>query len=270
MSLRTNKAKIGLGSGLAGSLLASLMARRGKCPSRHPNLFLHYFVIARASCIALFSAIAISGCQTARVAHVEEWDALSYSSQREQIVNDAQGFRYAREYVVGAKRFPYDCSGFVGAILLKSGIDVFLGADELSIRGNGVKILYEFVHRYGELHTKGTPQPGDLVFFSNTYDRNRDGKSNDPLTHVGIVEKIDPDQTVTFIHNVHRGVRRYVMNLEFPYRSQDPDGNVINSYLRRRKKSDGRNTPYLAGSLFVAFGSLSRDRMMAQNWPPES
>ena len=36
-----------------------------------------------------------------------------------------------------------------------------------------------------------SPRPGDLAFFHDTYDRNRDGRANDPYTHVALVEAVD-------------------------------------------------------------------------------
>ena len=190
------------------------------------------------------------------------WDELSPPAQRERLISDTWYFVHRNDLRVGEKRFPYDCSGLIGAVLYRNGIDVFGGASELDIRGNGVKILEQFVTRYGELFT-ADPWPGDIVFFSNTYDRNRDGKLNDELTHAALVERVDEDGTITFIHNVHRGVRRYVMNLRAPGRHKNGDGEIINSFLRRRRRSDGGATPYLAGSLFTGFGTLVRDRPLA-------
>lgn len=194
-----------------------------------------------------------------------EWDGLETGAKRGRIVQDARNFIYAHDLMVDGRRFPFDCSGLVGAVLLKNGIDVFGGASELEIRGNGVRIVREFVGRYGTLYTMTPPGQGDLIFFSNTYDRDRDGLLNDDLTHIGIVEEVDSDGTVTFIHNVHHGVGRYVMNLDFPHQHRNAQGKIINSYLRKRRRSDRKNTPYLAGSLFENFGTLVREPAVARS-----
>ena len=51
--------------------------------------------------------------------------------------------------------------------------------------------------------------PGDLVFFDNTWDYNGDGMANDPLTHVGIVERQEDDGTIVFISRVAGAIERY-------------------------------------------------------------
>jgi peptidoglycan DL-endopeptidase CwlO len=167
----------------------------------------------------------------------------------------AQSLARHRVFQVDGRRFSHDCSGFVGAALMRSGIDVFHGASELDIRGNGVRILHEFVAKYGSFDAERV-RPGDLVFFANTYDRNRDGKVNDSLTHVGIVESIDEDDTLHFLHLIRGRVQRFSMNRTNPTIHHDSNGKTLNSYLRRRKRRDRDQTPYLTSQLFSGFGSL--------------
>ncbi len=101
---------------------------------------------------------------------------------------------------------------------------------------------------------KGTPVPGDLVFFRETYDQNRDGRTNDGLTHVGLVERVLEDGTVTVIHRVSRGVVRYRMNLAHPLARKDPaSGRAINDYLRAPGSGE---KGVLTGQLFSAYASL--------------
>jgi cell wall-associated NlpC family hydrolase len=212
---------------------------------------------------------ALGACATAFAPSIESWDGLTPDGRRERIVADAEAFARHRDFRVEHRAFSRDCSGYVGAVLLASGIDVFRGASELQIRGNGVRILSEFVAKYGTL-SDAEVRPGDLVFFSNTYDRNGDRKLNDPLTHVGIVERVGEDGTVFFLHHMKGKVRRYSMNLSDPGRAEDDSGKVLNSYLRKRRRSDPRGTRYLAGELFAGYGSLVTDPLTAASPSPTS
>jgi hypothetical protein len=92
------------------------------------------------------------------------------------------------------------------------------------------------------------------VFFRETYDQNRDGRRNDGLTHVGLVDEVEADGTVVVIHRVKRGVVRYRMNLARPNLRRDPrTGEVINDMLRA--PGAGR-VPVLTGQLFASYGSV--------------
>lgn len=159
-------------------------------------------------------------------------------------------------FKIGSTSYRRDCSGFVLAVYAgeKIPIDKILGVD----RGrSSVADLYRLADRRGLVHHKKVPAIGDLVFFSNTYDRNRDSLPNDPLTHVGIVERVDPDGTVTFVHRVRRGVLRYKLNRFKPHERRDPQsGKVLNHYLKYgRRKRVGKK---LTGELFHAFATIVR------------
>lgn len=199
--------------------------------------------------------LSLGACHVTPRPHEVAWDHSPPDEQRDQLVADAQQLRYARRFQVGPKRFPYDCSGYVAAVLYQSGIDVYGGATQLQIRGNGVRLLNQYLIRYGTLFKKRAPKPGDLVFFSNTYDLNRDGKINDKLTHIGIVERVDRDGTVTFLHTLNRRVKRHVLNLEKAGHHRK-DRKVVNDYLRRRRRGDPKGTGYLTGQLFSGYGSI--------------
>jgi hypothetical protein len=125
------------------------------------------------------------------------------------------------------------------------------------VQSNGVHILHQFVQRVGATHQNPEPAVGDLVFFHNTYDRNRDAATNDLWTHIGIVTGMDRDQTVTFHHYLNGRVRKSVMNLRHPYQHQR-NGKIINTYLRRRAPSASSQQPLLAALLFADFGRLTR------------
>jgi hypothetical protein len=81
------------------------------------------------------------------------------------------------------------------------------------------------------------------------------------LTHVGLVESVGDDGTVTVIHRVRRGVVRYHMNLDRRATHTDPkSGQRLNDYLRFARKGQ----KVLTGELFAAFGSLLRTTVTAK------
>lgn len=161
----------------------------------------------------------------------------------------ASSFLGRRSLSVDGRRFPDDCTGLVRAVYARHGVDVM--AEGTRGNENGVTAIYRFASRRGTVH-QSAPKPGDIVFFRETYDRNRDGRENDGLTHVGIVEALDPDGTVQVIHRVARGVVRYRMNPSLPHRRTDDRGRVVNDWLREGKRTR------LTGELFAGYGSLAR------------
>lgn len=163
--------------------------------------------------------------------------------------------------LVGAKtieskgrHIAYDCAGVTRAIYLKHGIDLYSGGPSQP-NANGVRLIHAHIRQQGTFHQGPVVHPGDLVFFNNTWDYNGDGKVNDPLTHVGIVERQEPDGTVVFISRVAGAVERYHMNLALPHIHKTADGRILNDYLRRKDVIDQAGTGYLAGELFAQFAT---------------
>ena len=158
---------------------------------------------------------------------------------------------------VGGRRYASDCSGLVRGVYATQRVDLYDGLGELD-GGNGVGRIYTHVVEHGRIHYGPTVHPGDLVFFHNTWDFNRDGLPNDPLTHVGIVETVERDGTVIFVSRVSAGVERYRMNLRQPGIHKTAEGRVLNDHMRRKGPGDPEPTRYLTGQLFAAFGTLLR------------
>ncbi|MBK9648710.1 MAG: CHAP domain-containing protein [Deltaproteobacteria bacterium] len=146
------------------------------------------------------------------------------------------------------KNYRYDCSGFVNVSYARAGYDLGL---------LNTAALYDLAKEEDLYHRRRRPLVGDVVFFDNTYDRNGNGKLDDPLSHVAIVESIDDDGTITLIHKgSSKGVVRIVMNLEHPEEARSPEGKVWNSHLRGKSSKDPRGTEYLTGQLWVGNASF--------------
>jgi NlpC/P60 family len=171
------------------------------------------------------------------------------------IVESAARLVGARAITSQGKRIAYDCAGVTRAIFLEHGIDLYRGAFK-DPKGNGVRLIHNHVRQHGTLHRESNVNPGDLVFFDNTWDFNGDGKLNDPLTHVGVVERLEEDGTVIFISRVANAIERYRMNLDQPHVHKTAQGLVLNDYIRRKHSTDPENAARLTGELFAFYGNL--------------
>ena len=185
-------------------------------------------------------------------------DMVVGTPRQKALAQAAIGFLGKSRVEVNGRRFTFDCSGLARGVYGTQGIDLYDGLGELD-GGNGVGRIYGHVVRYGRIHYGPTVHPGDLVFFHNTWDFNRDDRFNDPLTHVGVVERVESDGTVVFVSQVSGGIERYRMNLKTPDTHRTTDGRVLNDFMRRKEFRDPEATQYLTGQLFAAFGTLIRE-----------
>jgi hypothetical protein len=145
---------------------------------------------------------------------------------------------------------PDDCTGLVRLAYASAGINLMDGG---GLPGNnGVTNLFRRAKHLGALHSTH-PRPGDIVFFRETYDRNRDGRRDDGLTHVALVERVEPGGQLTLIHRGSKGVARTRMNLLHPSTHRVARGGAVaNDYLRR---ASGAQRAYVTGELFAGFAS---------------
>jgi hypothetical protein len=165
---------------------------------------------------------------------------------RTAVVKAAAGFVGAKRLVVDGTAYRYDCSGLVEAVYAAAG---------MPLKGSAA-MMYEHARETDVLHRrKKRVQPADLVFWDDTYDRNGNGRRDDDLTHVGIVEGAFPDGRVTIVHLGGTGVRRITMDLRHKHVHTDDGGVVRNDFLRVRRDDDPWRTKYLAGELWVAYAS---------------
>lgn len=169
--------------------------------------------------------------------------------ERQRLAHVAQSFIGKSKLKVGKTTFRSDCSGAIRAIFAAARLR--LGGIIKNDGDNDVKTIYRYVQKYGHI-IKNSPEPGDLVFFHNTYDRSRNGRLNDALTHIGMVEKVEGD-LIYFVHHLGHIIIRSRMNLKAPTQSFDPKGGRINHVLRR---AQGPHKAFTAAELFAAFGRL--------------
>lgn len=147
-----------------------------------------------------------------------------------------------------APGFRDDCSGYVSAVFTAVGVPM----------DGRVASLWDLAVDHDALHWEEVPAVGDLVFFDDTFDRDRDGRLDDDLSHIGIVVDVEPDGTVVFAHaglSSGRGLGR--MNLAEPARREGPDGATWNTVIRTPRPWDPPGTGYRAGELWAAFATVS-------------
>ena len=111
--------------------------------------------------------------------HVEP--ASRGTRQGRKVAKAAESFIGNRRMVVHGEKQRYDCSGMVCAAHKKAGIPL----------SGSSKSLYKKAKDYGVSHKRKRPDVGDIAFFDNTWDRNKNGRRDDRLTHVAIVEHVE-------------------------------------------------------------------------------
>ena len=178
-------------------------------------------------------------------------DNLNYKARKKLV---SYALRFNNTKGKRSRNFRNDCSGFTRKVYSKFNIELFrLPRHELkSINGkwlNGVELIWKYCKKHGKVFIRKTPKTGDIVFFDNTHDRNKNGSYDDYFTHVGIVVKVDKDKTIHYIHKATSGVK--ISKLNMKYKNKRKYGKKeINSYLRRRGKYR------LSGQLLRGFGSI--------------
>ncbi len=93
-------------------------------------------------------------------------------------------------------------------------------------------------------------KPGDLIFFRDTADLNGNGRPDDGVTLVGVVERVRGNHAV-FIAQRAGKVRRMAVDGTRPLVIRDGAGEVINTRLVRWPGSD---TPWTTGQCLYGFG----------------
>lgn len=173
-------------------------------------------------------------------------------ASRREIVRKAQELLGVKDLKPLGYGFKNDCSGFVHGIYQMSGRKIEYRHVR---RGRSLsESLYRTLLDRSLTFSEWSPNPGDAAFFWNTV---ASSGTREGITHVALVEEVDPDGTVVLIHYSSGNVNRIRMNLKHPRERTDPSGRVINDYLRRSESGSPRRD-YLAGNLFAAYGDLFR------------
>lgn len=154
-----------------------------------------------------------------------------------RVVAHAEAFAHAGHLPPASRR---DCSGFILAAFRAAG-DPLQVPREFWKEGNTSAMLHAWSEASHRAFARGTPLPGDLIFFRDTV-RTRGGRGH--VTHIAMVERVADDGTVLFLHYMGGRVRHDRMNL---LRPDDPSRNA---WLKRKRR---RGEPTLAGELFVAY-----------------
>jgi hypothetical protein len=174
----------------------------------------------------------------------------------ERVAQVATSFVGRERMEVDGTCYRDDCSGLVEAAYAGAG---------LVVKGS-VHDLYERAGSLGVLHKSHRPEAGDVAFFDDTWDYNRNGRFDDPLSHVAVVVSVDDKGTITLVHRGGGGVAKLLMNLEKPDLRDDDRGVRLNDYVRVKKRHDPAGARYLSGQLWVAFGSFWKadDKLVAE------
>jgi peptidoglycan DL-endopeptidase CwlO len=149
--------------------------------------------------------------------------------------------RYYLEHVPPSVFTP-DCSGFVAAVFTLAGLPL----------AGSPPWMWDRAVAAGAVHQRPLPSPGDIAFFDDTYDRDGNGRRDDPKSHVAVVLSVDAASgDLRLAHGgATSGRATFRMNLAHPH---DPSRN---SGLRRPNRRDDPDVPRLAGELWAGFATV--------------
>lgn len=154
---------------------------------------------------------------------------------------------------------------YVAAVYKINGIDLAKASPQKGLPS--IAELYQFAFKQEAVYNRSRPAIGDLAFFHNTYDRNRDGRWNDWHSLVGIVESIDQDDTITVLVYRDKKIERIQLNLKYPEVQTGRKKQTLNSQLRADEGAQ-RGT---SSKLFGGFANLLGDAKtitVIDNWNP--
>lgn len=145
-----------------------------------------------------------------------------------------------------------DCSGLVEAINSENQ-RIYFQPKELSKHYTNTNLKSEALFNLYLKNNKisfSNPKHGDLIFFINTTDKTK-YKSKKIITHVGVVDEIQKDGTIVFVHNSGGKNIKSVMNLNLK-NYHIKGGKKVNAYMISKCKSK----QCLSSNLFAGYGIL--------------
>lgn len=134
---------------------------------------------------------------------------------------------------------------FVAHVLRAAGQDIAVDAKQPYAAS-----LWRKLEAAGAKVAIADAKPGDLIFFRDTADLNGNGRPDDGVTLVGVVERVRGNHAV-FIAQRAGKVRRMAVDGTRPLVIRDGAGEVINTRLVRWPGSD---TPWTTGQCLYGFG----------------
>lgn len=133
---------------------------------------------------------------------------------------------------------------FVAHVLRAAGQDV-----DVDRNASYPAALHEALHATALQVAHAQARPGDLVFFRNTADSNGNGKPDDGVTMVGIVERVEGSRVI-FIAQRANKVRRMAVDPTRPIVVRDARDEVVNTRLVRWP---GSQAPLTTGQCLVGY-----------------
>ena len=147
-----------------------------------------------------------------------------------------------------------DCSGFVSLVNKNINNVYFFETNLLKFydeNGSKSQAIYNF-YKKRNLISQTSPKLGDLVFFNNTTSQTKD-KNKQIITHLGIIDRIEDDGTIRFMHNSRGKNKSGFINL-FQKNSHKIGGKEVNSYIVACK---GGDATCLTSNRFAGFGKVN-------------
>ena len=178
-----------------------------------------------------------------------------FLNSQQDVFNDLGG-KALSNFMQGflGKKDGGDCSGFVSLVNKNINNVYFSETNLLKFYGeNGSKsqAIYNF-YKKRNLISQTSPKLGDLVFFNNTTSQTK-GKNKQIITHLGIIDRIEDDGTIRFMHNTRGKNKSGFINL-FQKNSHKIGGKEVNSYIVACK---GGDATCLTSNRFAGFGKVS-------------
>jgi hypothetical protein len=113
-----------------------------------------------------------------------------------------------------------------------------------------VGALYGYLRDRYETVAPALARPGDVIFF--------DLDGTGCASHAGLVESVEPGGRITFRERRDGEVRRSYVCSDSPRTRRDPQGRILNTFLRPRRLEDPPGVHYFSGEMLCAVVRVDR------------